>query len=89
MNWRAALRPLYLTFYSAPFYREVGRDLTGSWFGYLFFLVTLCAVPGMIGGYGVISAFFGKELPAVIRQIPPEYLLRLSEGLKPGSASSA
>lgn len=70
MNWRAALRPLYLTFYSAPFYREVGRELSGGWFGYLFFVVTLCAVPGMVGGYGVLSAFFGKELPAVIRQIP-------------------
>lgn len=71
MNWRAALRPLYLSFYSAPFYREVGRELSGSWFGYLFFLVTLCAIPGMVGGYGLISDFFGKELPAVISQIPP------------------
>ncbi len=70
MKWRAALRPLYLSFFSAPFYREVGKELTGSWFGYLFFVVTVCAIPGMVGGYSVISDYFGKELPGIIRQIP-------------------
>ncbi|HEY3490046.1 MAG TPA: DUF1189 family protein [Candidatus Deferrimicrobiaceae bacterium] len=76
-KWRAALRPIYLSFYSAPFYREVGRELTGSWFGYLFFLVSLCAIPGMVGGYQVISDYFGSELPGIIRQIPP---VRISGG---------
>jgi hypothetical protein len=71
LNWRAALRPIYLSFYSAPFYREVGRELEGHWFGYLFFLVALCSIPGVTRGYGVISDFFGTEVPAVIRQVPP------------------
>ncbi len=74
MKWRAALRPLYLSFFSAPFYREVGSELTGSWFGYLFFLVAVCSIPGMAGGYMVISDYFGKELPGILRQIPPVHI---------------
>ena len=71
MKWRAALRPIWLSFHSASFYREVGRELEGHWFGYLFFLVALCSIPGVVRGYGVISDFFGNEVPAVIRQVPP------------------
>jgi hypothetical protein len=74
VKWRAALRPLYLSFYSPRFYREVGDDLTGGWFGYLFFVVTLCAIPGMVNGYAMISEYFGKELPAIIRQLPPVHI---------------
>lgn len=78
MSWRGALRPLYLSFWSAPFYREVGREMSGSYLGYLFFVVTLGAIPGMVGGYSIISEFFGKELPAIIRQVPP---IRISGGV--------
>lgn len=78
MNPRGALRPIYLSFYSAAFYREVGSELAGTWFGYLFFIVALGAIPGMVGGYMAITKIFGTELPAIIRQVPT---VRVSGGV--------
>ncbi|HMK43820.1 MAG TPA: DUF1189 family protein [Dissulfurispiraceae bacterium] len=69
--------PLYLSFYSKAVYRDVVRYWKGAGLFYLFSLVALCTISGMVKLDGQLTSFVGGEAPAYVKQLPT---LTISKG---------
>lgn len=64
------LQALYLSFYSAPLYRDVGRRWKGTGYLYLLVLLALVWIPEMAQFHYKFSASIEEEGRAVAYQIP-------------------
>ena len=64
------VHPLFMSFYSKPLYREVGRNWTGWGLVYLAFLLSLYWIPEMIRFHASLSEFMASEAPKVVSQMP-------------------
>jgi hypothetical protein len=61
---------LYLSFYSAPFYLDVGRHWKGTGFLYLLLLLALVWIPEMVGIHTHIASAIDAHGHTVAAQIP-------------------
>lgn len=59
-----------LAFFSKELYRDVALRWKGTAFGYLFLLLVVCWVPGIIGIHGEVAEFVDNEAPKLVSQIP-------------------
>ncbi len=66
-----AIQAVGLSLFSASFYRDVGQNWRGVGFGYLFLLLAVLWIPGMVQMHGWVTRFVHKDAPAFINQIPP------------------
>ena len=60
----------YLSFFSKPLYRSVGRDWKGISLVYLFLLQAICSLALVARLSFDFSSFVDKDVPAVVEQIP-------------------
>lgn len=65
-----ALQALYLSFYSAPLYQDVGRRWQGTGFLYLLLLLALAWIPHMAAVQTAIAEGIDNEAQALAGQIP-------------------
>ena len=70
--------PLYMAFYAKEIYRDVARFWRGIGLLYLFSLVALCTIPGMVKLHSQINAFVADDAPAYVKQFPT---MTLSQGI--------
>lgn len=62
--------PLFMSFYSKDFYRDVAQNWKNYAFLYLLFLLALCSVVKTVKIHYDLSDFLTKHAPAFISQIP-------------------
>jgi len=61
----------YMSFYSSDLYRDIGRNWRGIGWLYLFLLVALVCVPGIIKIHIGFSGWLERDAAKVVNQIPP------------------
>lgn len=64
------IHPLFMSFYSKDFYRDVAQNWKNYAFYYLLFLLALCSVVKTVKIHYDLSDFLTKHAPAFISQIP-------------------
>ncbi|UCG78610.1 MAG: DUF1189 family protein [Nitrospirota bacterium] len=62
--------PLYLSFYSKPLYRDVGKNWRWVSFLYLLLLLSICWIPIMFKLQSGVNKFVAEELPKFVKQVP-------------------
>lgn len=63
--------PLWMSFYSKPFYHDVARRWTGTGFLFLFLLLALTWIPVLMQAQMGLISFVDNESPKVVDQLPP------------------
>lgn len=61
---------LYMSFYSKPLYRDVARNWKGLCLTYLFALLALSVIPGVMELQTNLTTFFNTEAPRFVKQLP-------------------
>jgi len=64
------IHPLFMSFYSKDFYRDVAKNWKNYAFLYLLFLLALCSVMKTVKIHYDFSAFVTRHAPAYISQFP-------------------
>jgi hypothetical protein len=70
MRRYSLLHPLWMSFFSKDLYRDVGLHWGGVAFLYLFFLLAVAWLPGMIRFDADVREYVRDQAPAIVDQIP-------------------
>jgi len=64
------LHPLFMSFFSKSLYQDIARNWPGLCFTYLFSVLALCAIPGVLKFQSEFSYIINREAPKYVRQLP-------------------
>jgi hypothetical protein len=70
MRKYSTVQPIYMSFFSKAFYKDVGENWRGISFLYLFLLLALTWIPLMFKLQSGLNNFIIDEAPKLIRQVP-------------------
>jgi hypothetical protein len=67
-----------MSFFSKDLYRDVSANWKGYSFAYLFSLLAICLIPGVLSIHAELSSFLSEQAPKIISQMPT---ITISKGL--------
>lgn len=70
MQRYSMVHPLYLSFFSKSLYQDVARNWKGLCLTYLFALLALSVIPGVMKIRTNLINFFNTDAPAFVKQMP-------------------
>lgn len=77
MKRYSTIHPLFMSFYSASLYRDVGRNWKKTSFLYLLLLLAVFLIPEMFQMRSEVSDYLRSKAPEIVRQVP---VITISKG---------